>query len=79
MKNEDILALSEHALIDHVHHELRQHSTAARGFTQLLANGELGFASEKQREILLMLQSNIEKIAEINRWLELWRSQFASE
>jgi hypothetical protein len=75
MDDNEIASLSEREVLERVHHELRQNITAARGWIRLLTSGNLGFSSEKQEETLLILQEYIEKMAEVNHWLEVWKSQ----
>lgn len=70
MHDQDIASLSDREVLFWVHHELRQNITVARGWILILTSGNLGFSSEKQEETLLLLQQNIEQIAEINQWLE---------
>ncbi|MBO9342263.1 MAG: GAF domain-containing protein, partial [Roseiflexus sp.] len=62
-----------------VSHELRTPMTSIKGFTQLLAMGNLGPVNETQREFLNIIQSNAERmIAIINDLLDITKIETGS-
>ncbi|MGQ9547288.1 MAG: GAF domain-containing protein [Roseiflexus sp.] len=62
-----------------VSHELRTPMTSIKGFTQLLAMGNLGPVNETQKEFLTIIQSNAERmIAIINDLLDITKIETGS-
>lgn len=60
-------------------HELRTPMTAIKGFTQLLVMGSLGAVNDTQREFLLTIQTNAERmISIINDVMELTKIETGS-
>lgn len=77
MDDAHIEQLTATELIRHVYHYLNQHSHIALGFAALLAEEQYcgftnGFTSEKQKEIILRLKREIEKIHELNEEMAQW-------
>ncbi len=60
-------------------HELRTPMTAIKGFTQLLAMGSIGHINDTQRELLITIQTNAERmIAIINDVLDITKIETGS-
>ncbi len=60
-------------------HELRTPMTAIKGFTQLLAMGSIGQINDTQRELLITIQTNAERmIAIINDVLDITKIETGS-
>jgi len=72
MEEQRIDLWTEAELIQHVYHELNQNVTSAFGLAELLSIGELGFANEKQKEIIEHLHKSIRQMVEVNRWMRVW-------
>lgn len=73
ISDQTIAAWDEKELIGNVYHQLRQKSTTVRGIVQMLADGGYGFTSQEQQEVIEWLQRDVNAIAEINRWLQVWK------
>lgn len=72
MDESTIMSWTEAQLLEKIYHELRQSSTIASGFAELLADGTFGFANDKQRSVLQDLLYQVNSIKTLNRWMEVW-------
>lgn len=73
MEQQPISSWSEGDLIRHVAHELRQSTTVALGWSEILARGDFGFTSQEQKQALLDIFHHLKIIAEVNQWLNIWQ------
>ncbi|MGB0389058.1 MAG: hypothetical protein ACPGWR_29905 [Ardenticatenaceae bacterium] len=72
MEQQIISSWSEMELIENVAHELRQSTTSALGWANVLVTGDFGFTSHQQQLLLEKLLCKIEEIHEINHLLNIW-------
>lgn len=73
MDDENIGQLTATELIRHVSHYLNQHSHISLGFATLLAEEQYyGFTSDKQKEIILRLEREIQRIHKLNDQMAQW-------
>lgn len=72
VNDEMVLSWSDMDLILNVHHELQQSITSATAWAKALAEGHYGFTNEEQKQVIEHLQSRLEIIYELDRWLRIW-------